>query len=176
MNEGGSRFTSNGEPIRALLGGMEDAGHSREPRVSVEPKRLLALVNDVDRPVSSGGGKEQDPIGFIESKRGAIFGRGYAAEPDFGEGACTEQAIAEADALLLTVPTSFVPTTLHVIEMILKHVAPALGWLAGCSGGDRGDRSLAPAQQAAQGADLFLEVISSACAWMCANRPANPLL
>ena len=38
-------------------------------------------------------------------------------------------AIAEADTLLLTVPNQLgVDYNAHVIESILKHVAPAMGW------------------------------------------------
>ena len=40
-----------------------------------------------------------------------------------------DEAIAEADTLLLTVPNQLgVDYNAHVIEAILKHVAPALGW------------------------------------------------
>jgi hypothetical protein len=40
-----------------------------------------------------------------------------------------DEAIAEADTLLLTVPNQLgVDYNTHVIEAILQHVAPALGW------------------------------------------------
>jgi hypothetical protein len=40
-----------------------------------------------------------------------------------------DEAIAEADTLLLTVPNTLgVDYNVHVIESILTHVAPALGW------------------------------------------------
>jgi hypothetical protein len=40
-----------------------------------------------------------------------------------------DEAIAAADTLLLTVPNTLgVDYNAHVIESILKHVAPALGW------------------------------------------------
>ena len=40
-----------------------------------------------------------------------------------------EMAIAEADTLLLTVPNQLgLDYNAHVIEAILKHVAPELGW------------------------------------------------
>jgi hypothetical protein len=40
-----------------------------------------------------------------------------------------DEAIAEADTLLLTVPSTLgVDYNAHVIESILTHVAPALGW------------------------------------------------
>jgi predicted dinucleotide-binding enzyme len=39
------------------------------------------------------------------------------------------EAIAEADIVLLTVPNQLgVEYNAHVIESILKHVAPGLGW------------------------------------------------
>ena len=60
----------------------------------------------------------------------AIFGRSYAAEPDrLVEELKGDEAIAEADTLLLTVPNQLgVAYNAHVIEAILKHVAPAMGW------------------------------------------------
>jgi hypothetical protein len=77
-----------------------------------------------------GGGKEDDSIGYIDDKTRAIFGRSYAAEPDaLIEQLKQDEAIAEADTLLLTVPNQLgVDYNAHVIESILKHVAPALGW------------------------------------------------
>ncbi|MDU7186800.1 MAG: LLM class flavin-dependent oxidoreductase, partial [Klebsiella sp.] len=59
-----------------------------------------------------------------------IFGRSYAAEPDkLVEQLKQDEAIAEADTLLLTVPNQLgVEYNAHVIESILKHVAPAMGW------------------------------------------------
>ena len=40
-----------------------------------------------------------------------------------------DEAIAEAGTLLLTVPNQLgVDYNAHVIEAILKHVAPGLGW------------------------------------------------
>ena len=56
-----------------------------------------------------------------------------AAAADFSDKLVAElasdQAIAAADTLLLTVPNQLgVDYNAHVIEAILKHVAPALGW------------------------------------------------
>jgi hypothetical protein len=60
----------------------------------------------------------------------AIFGRSYAAEPELRiEQLKEDEGIAEADTLLLTVPNTLgVEYNAHVIESILEHVAPALGW------------------------------------------------
>ncbi len=56
--------------------------------------------------------------------------RSYAAEPDvLIEQLKKDEAIAEADTLLLTVRNQLgVAYNAHVIEAILTHVAPALGW------------------------------------------------
>ena len=41
----------------------------------------------------------------------------------------TDEAIAEADTLLLTVPNQLgVEYNAHVIQAILRYVAPGLGW------------------------------------------------
>jgi alkanesulfonate monooxygenase SsuD/methylene tetrahydromethanopterin reductase-like flavin-dependent oxidoreductase (luciferase family) len=76
------------------------------------------------------GDESQDQIGFLSEKERAIFGRSYAAEPDvLIEQLRQDQAIAEADTLLLTVPNQLgVEYNAHVIEAILKYVAPGLGW------------------------------------------------
>jgi alkanesulfonate monooxygenase SsuD/methylene tetrahydromethanopterin reductase-like flavin-dependent oxidoreductase (luciferase family) len=115
--------------IRAYRDAWKEAGHAREPRVSVS-RSIFALVDDRDRAYFGRGGKEDDSIGFIDENTRAIFGRSYAAEPDvLIEQLRDDEAIAEADTLLLTVPNQLgVEYNAHVIEAILKHVAPALGW------------------------------------------------
>lgn len=113
--------------IRRHREAWKEAGHTREPRVSV-PRSIFALVNDRDR-AYFGHGKDSDQIGIIDNMR-AIFGRSYTAEPDtLVEEFKADDAIAEADTLLLTVPNQLgVAYNAHVIETILKQVAPALGW------------------------------------------------
>lgn len=115
--------------IRAYREAWKEAGHSRTPRVSVS-RSIFALVDDRDRAYFGRGGKEQDSIGFIDDKTRAIFGRSYADEPDkLIAQLAADEAIREADTLLLTVPNQLgVAYNAHVIEAILKHVAPALGW------------------------------------------------
>ncbi len=113
--------------IRAYREAWKAAGHQREPRVSVS-RSIFALMDDRDR-AYFGGDQDSDHIGFIDEKR-AIFGRSYAAEPDVLVRQLREdEAIAEADTLLLTVPNQLgVDYNAHVIEAILNHVAPALSW------------------------------------------------
>jgi alkanesulfonate monooxygenase SsuD/methylene tetrahydromethanopterin reductase-like flavin-dependent oxidoreductase (luciferase family) len=114
--------------IRAYRAAWKEAGHARVPRVSVS-RSIFALVDDRDRAYFGHSG-DQDQIGNIDEKTRAIFGRSYAAEPDvLVEELKADEAIAEADTLLLTVPNQLgVAYNAHVIEAILKHVAPALGW------------------------------------------------
>ena len=90
---------------------------------------IFALVDDRDR-AYFGGNDSEDHFGYIEPEKRAVFGRTYAAEPDVLVKQLKEdEAIAEADTLLLTVPNQLgVEYNAHVIEAILKHVAPALGW------------------------------------------------
>lgn len=115
--------------IRAFRAAWKEAGHSRTPRASVS-RSIFALVNDRDRAYFGRAGQEQDTIGFLDEKTRAIFGRSYAAEPDvLIEQLRKDEAIAEADTLLLTVPNQLgVAYNAHVMEAILKTVAPSLGW------------------------------------------------
>jgi alkanesulfonate monooxygenase SsuD/methylene tetrahydromethanopterin reductase-like flavin-dependent oxidoreductase (luciferase family) len=115
--------------IRAFRAAWKEAGHAREPRVSVS-RSIFALVDDRDRAYFGRERDEEDQVGLIDEKTRAIFGRSYAAEPDvLVEQLRKDEAIAEADTLLLTVPNQLgVAYNAHVIEAILTHVAPALGW------------------------------------------------
>jgi alkanesulfonate monooxygenase SsuD/methylene tetrahydromethanopterin reductase-like flavin-dependent oxidoreductase (luciferase family) len=115
--------------IRAFRAAWKEAGHAREPRVSVS-RSIFALMDDRDRAYFGRGGGEEDKVGLLDEKTRAIFGRGYAAEPDLlVEQLKRDEAIAEADTLLLTVPNQLgVAYNARVIEAILTHVAPALGW------------------------------------------------
>jgi alkanesulfonate monooxygenase SsuD/methylene tetrahydromethanopterin reductase-like flavin-dependent oxidoreductase (luciferase family) len=117
------------EQIRVYREAFKEAGHTREPRVSVS-RSIFALTNDMDRAYFGRSGDSDDQIGFIDENTRAIFGRSYAAEPDkLIEQLKKDEAIAEADTLLLTIPNQLgVDYNAHVIESILKHVAPAMGW------------------------------------------------
>ncbi|OCX67245.1 alkane 1-monooxygenase [Thioclava sp. SK-1] len=114
--------------IRVYREAWAQAGHTRSPRVSVS-RSIFALMNDTDRMYFGRGGKERDQFGIIDQTR-SVFGRGYADEPDkLIAQLRQDEAIAEADTLLLTVPNMLgVDYNAHVIESILTHVAPALGW------------------------------------------------
>src|SRR5471030_8355 len=87
--------------IRAFRTAWQEAGHVREPRVSVS-RSIIALTDDRDRAYFGNPGMEEDQVGFIDEKTRAIFGRGYSAEPDaMIELLKQDDAIAEADTLLV---------------------------------------------------------------------------
>ncbi|MEG3134952.1 LLM class flavin-dependent oxidoreductase [Rouxiella sp. T17] len=115
--------------IRAYREAWKEAGHARAPRVSVS-RSIFALINDQDRAYFGHSGQEGDKVGFLEENNRSIFGRSYAAEPErLIAQLKQDEAIAEADTLLLTVPNQLgVDYNIHVIDSILKHIAPAMGW------------------------------------------------
>jgi alkanesulfonate monooxygenase SsuD/methylene tetrahydromethanopterin reductase-like flavin-dependent oxidoreductase (luciferase family) len=117
------------EQIRAYRDAWKEAGHTRQPRVSVS-RSIFALVNDQDRMYFGRDAQSRDSVGFLDDDVQKIFGRSFAAQPEvlIAELA-KDEAIAEADTLLLTVPNQLgVESCAHVIESILTHVAPGLGW------------------------------------------------
>jgi len=115
--------------IEAYRAAWKEAGHAREPRVSVS-RSIFALVDDRDRAYFGRGGEDQDHVGYIDANTRAVFGRTYAAEPNvLVKQLAADEAIAAADTLLLTVPNQLgVDYNAHAIESILKYVAPELGW------------------------------------------------
>jgi alkanesulfonate monooxygenase SsuD/methylene tetrahydromethanopterin reductase-like flavin-dependent oxidoreductase (luciferase family) len=130
IDESGKPFhVQQAEQIRAYRAAWAEAGHTRTPRVSVS-RSIFALTDDRDRMYFGRGGEDGDQVGMLSETERAIFGRSYAAEPDaLIEQLKGDEAIAEADTLLLTVPNQLgVDYNAHVIEAILKHVAPGLGW------------------------------------------------
>ena len=129
-DEGGEPFhVQQAAQIRAYRAAWAEAGWEREPRVSVS-RSIFALTNDLDRAYFGRDGGNGDHIGYIDADTRAIFGRTYAAEPEvLGKQLAQDEAIAEADTLLLTVPNQLgVDYNTHVLESILTEVAPQLGW------------------------------------------------
>ena len=130
IDESGKPFhVQQAEQIRLFRDAWKAAGHTRTPRVSVS-RSIFALTNDQDRMYFGRDGQGSDKVGYLGGAERAIFGRSYAAEPDLLiEQLRGDEAIAEADTLLLTVPNQLgVDYNAHVIEAILQHVAPGLGW------------------------------------------------
>jgi len=130
IDESGKPFhIQQAEQIRLYRAAWKEAGHARTPRVSVS-RSIFALTDDRDRMYFARGDEKGDQIGMLSETERAIFGRSYADEPDKLIAQLKgDEAISEADTLLLTVPNQLgVDYNAHVVEAILKHVAPGLGW------------------------------------------------
>lgn len=104
-------------------------GHDVEPRVSVS-RSIVAITDDTDRRLFLGGGGRGDQFGSLGAGNRSVFGRSYVDEPDaLVEQLRADEAIRAADTLLLTVPSQLgVDYNAHLIESVLEHVAPGLGW------------------------------------------------
>ena len=115
------------EQIQRFRDAWAAAGHEREPRVSVS-RSIFPVVDDLDR-AYFGDASGQDQVGHLEGGV-ARFGKTYAGEPDtLAEELAQDEAIAAADTLLLTIPNQLgVDYNVHVLESVLAHLAPALGW------------------------------------------------
>lgn len=130
FDESGKPFhIQQAEQIRLFRKAWKEAGHSREPRVSVS-RSIFAIVNQQDRYYFGNETNKTDKVGMIEKDKQAIFGRSYAAEPDqLIKELAKDEAIQEADTVLLTIPNTLgVDYNVHVLDSILKYVAPGLGW------------------------------------------------
>jgi alkanesulfonate monooxygenase SsuD/methylene tetrahydromethanopterin reductase-like flavin-dependent oxidoreductase (luciferase family) len=128
-DESGKPFhVQQAEQIEAFRTAWKEAGHDHEPRISVS-RSIFPLVSEEDHTYFGHDLDSEDSIGVIDDFQ-AVFGRSYAAEPDkLIEELAGDSAIAAADTVLLTVPNQLgVDYNAHVLESILTHVAPGLGW------------------------------------------------
>jgi len=116
------------EQIQRFRDAWAAAGHEREPRVSVS-RSIFPIVSDLDRQLFWRERHSTDQVGHLDGGD-ARFGKTYAGEPDKLIAELAEdEAIAAADTLLLTVPNQLgVDYNAHVIESVLTHLAPDLGW------------------------------------------------
>jgi len=116
------------EQISRFRDAWAAAGHPREPRVSVS-RSIFPLVTEEDHAYFGTQTRSQDQVGRLDGGN-ARFGKTYAGEPEqLVRDLAEDEAVAAADTLLLTVPNQLgVAYNAHVIESVLTHVAPALGW------------------------------------------------
>ncbi|HCB04191.1 MAG TPA: LLM class flavin-dependent oxidoreductase [Nocardioides sp.] len=116
------------EQIQMFRDAWAAAGHEREPRVSVS-RSIFPLVSDLDRAYFGHDRNSSDQVGHIDGGL-ARFGKSYAGEPDqLVKELAEDEAIAAADTLLLTVPNQLgVDYNAHVLDSVLRHLAPELGW------------------------------------------------
>ncbi|GAA1908057.1 LLM class flavin-dependent oxidoreductase [Nocardioides lentus] len=104
------------------------AGHDWEPRVSVS-RSIFPITNDTDRAYFGTATGGSDQVGRIDGGI-ARFGKTYAGEPDaLVRELAEDEAVAAADTLLLTVPNQLgVDYNAHLLESLVRDVAPGLGW------------------------------------------------
>ncbi|TXG91003.1 flavin-dependent oxidoreductase [Rhodococcus rhodnii] len=116
------------QQIAAFREAWKAAGHEWEPRTSVS-RSIFPITTDLDRAYFGRERNSSDQVGHIDGGVG-VFGRSYAGEPDeLIEKLAGDEAIAAADTLLLTIPNQLgVEYNAHVLESIVKDVAPGLGW------------------------------------------------
>ena len=116
------------EQIQLFRDAWKTAGHERESRVSVS-RSIFPIVSDLDRQLFWREQQSTDTVGWLDGGN-ARFGKTYAAEPDkLIADLAADEAIAAADTLLLTVPNQLgVDYNAHVLESVVKLIAPELGW------------------------------------------------
>src|SRR5438309_8833610 len=117
------------EQIEIFREAWTNAGHTREPRVSVS-RTLIPITSDLDRRLF-GADANDDQVGWLD---GAIsrFGRSYNGEPDqIAADLAKDAAVQATDTVLLTVPSQIgVDYNAAMLETIAREIAPALGWSA----------------------------------------------
>ncbi|MFT4166236.1 MAG: LLM class flavin-dependent oxidoreductase [Microlunatus sp.] len=116
------------EQIQRFRDAWREAGHEREPRVSVS-RSIFPIISDLDRQLFWREQRSTDTVGRLDGGN-ARFGKTYAGEPDklIAELA-SDEAIAAADTLLLTVPNQLgVDYNAHVLDSVVNLIAPELGW------------------------------------------------
>jgi alkanesulfonate monooxygenase SsuD/methylene tetrahydromethanopterin reductase-like flavin-dependent oxidoreductase (luciferase family) len=116
------------EQIERFRKAWAAAGHTREARVSVS-RSIFPIVDDLDRAYFGREGSSQDQVGFLDGGK-ARFGKTYAGDPErLIKQLAEDEAIAAADTLLLTIPNQLgVDYCAHILDTLLRQVAPELGW------------------------------------------------
>ena len=116
------------EQIKLFRDAWKEAGHDSEPRVSVS-RSIFPLVSEQDRAYFGHDTGSRDQVGHLEGGP-ARFGKSYAGDPDkLIEELAQDEAVAAADTLLLTIPNQLgVDYNAHVLDSVLRYVAPGLGW------------------------------------------------
>ena len=117
--------------LRAFKEAWKEAGHDFEPRTLLT-RSIQPITTDLDRQLFGELGDEAtDQVGFLAYHRNpTIFGKTFAGEPDkIVKQLAEDEAIKEADTVLVTIPNTLgVEYNLHLLESIVKDVAPDLGW------------------------------------------------
>lgn len=116
------------EQIRMFRDAWREAGHAREPRVSVS-RSIIPLIDDETRHYFGLRAQVEatDQVGVLDGGL-ARFGRSYVGEPDaIAEELAKDEAVAAADTVLVTVPNQLgVDFNARILESIVRDIKPAL--------------------------------------------------
>lgn len=116
------------EQLRLFRSAWAEAGHEREPRVSVS-RSILPIVDDETRHYFGlrAQADAHDQVGYIGGDL-ARFGRSYIGEPDvIAAELAQDAAVREADTVLVTVPNQLgVDFNARILESIVRDIAPSL--------------------------------------------------
>ena len=125
---GGSFHSLQREQIDLFRQAWQEAGHEWAPQVSVS-RSIFPLTTDQDRRYFMGSREDEDQVGVIDN-RYSTFGKSYVGEPEeLAAELARDSAIEAADTLLLTIPNTLgVEYNAHLLESIVKDVAPLVGW------------------------------------------------
>ncbi|WP_308468625.1 LLM class flavin-dependent oxidoreductase [Rathayibacter soli] len=118
------------EQIAMFRDAWKQAGHEREPRVSVS-RSILPLIDDETNHYFGlrAQADAHDQVGYLDGGL-ARFGRSFIGEPDeLAAELAADAAVQAADTILVTVPNQLgVDFNARVLESIVKDVAPGAGW------------------------------------------------
>jgi Coenzyme F420-dependent N5,N10-methylene tetrahydromethanopterin reductase and related flavin-dependent oxidoreductases len=115
--------------LRAYKEAWKKCRHNFEPR-SLVTRSIIPITNDLDRQLFSGS-ESEDSVGYLSyHKSPTIFGKAYASEPEqIVKDLKEDEAIQEADTILITIPNTLgIDYNVHLLESIMKDIAPDLGW------------------------------------------------
>jgi alkanesulfonate monooxygenase SsuD/methylene tetrahydromethanopterin reductase-like flavin-dependent oxidoreductase (luciferase family) len=117
------------EQIEAFREAWAATGWQHEPRVSVSRSVIPIVTPEDERYFGRGARDDRDQLGYLDGAY-ARFGRSYTGPPDeIADELSRDEAVLAADTLLLTIPNQLgVDYNAHLLETILREIAPALGW------------------------------------------------
>ena len=116
------------EQIGIFRAAWNDAGHEREPRVSVS-RSILPITTQLDRNYFGSARNSEDQVGYLDGGL-ARFGKSYVGEPDeIVEQLREDAAVQAADTVLVTVPNQLgVEYNARMLATIMNDIAEPLGW------------------------------------------------
>ncbi|MEP6478700.1 MAG: LLM class flavin-dependent oxidoreductase [Rhodoglobus sp.] len=116
------------EQIAIYRAAYAEAGHTREPRVSVS-RSIIPITSDDDRRYFGGERNSQDQVGYLDGGL-ARFGKSYVGEPEkIVADLAQDAAVQAADTVLVTVPNQLgVEYNARLLGTLVEQVWKPLGF------------------------------------------------